>query len=41
MYIAVGFEYLNPDQVRCANALLIQICLNRFVVCKQGYRRQI
>ena len=34
MCIAMGYEYLNPG---CVNVLLIQISLNRFVVCQWGY----
>ena len=32
----MGYEYLNPDEARCVNVLLIQISLNQFVVCKQA-----
>ena len=33
----MGYEYLNPDQALCVNALLIQISLNRFAVCKRNH----
>ena len=35
MYTAMGYEYLNLDQVLCVNALLIQVslpCVNRAYV---------
>lgn len=38
MYIAIGYQYLNPDQVLCVNALLIRISVNWFAVCKTGLR---
>ena len=28
MYVAMGYEYLNPDQAHCVNTLLIQISSN-------------
>ena len=36
MCIAMGYEYLNPDQACRVNAMLIEISLNRFVVCVNG-----